>query len=107
MTVLLLRDAIVSFGAGYGVLLIPIERRIAQYLRPERLYAVGGRDGCDDDHQNPTTNTSRICYSLDSAACAWVTEVPMITERGDHCLAMVRGDLWTSIGIVVIVHGWR
>ena len=28
-----IRDASVSFGAGYGALLLPIERRIAQYLQ--------------------------------------------------------------------------
>ena len=27
-----IRDATVTFGAGYGALLVPIERRIAQYL---------------------------------------------------------------------------
>ena len=28
-----IRDAIVAFGAGYGALLLPIERRIVQYLQ--------------------------------------------------------------------------
>ena len=30
------RDAIVAFGEGYGVLQVPLERRIAQYLRPKK-----------------------------------------------------------------------
>ena len=36
------RDAIVTFGAGYGVLPVPVERRIACYLRCDHLYAIGG-----------------------------------------------------------------
>ncbi len=36
------RDAIVAYGAGHGVLSVPVERRITRYLRQERLYAVGG-----------------------------------------------------------------
>ena len=39
------RDAIVALGAGYGFLLEPVEWRVAEYLRYEHLYAVGGHDG--------------------------------------------------------------
>ena len=60
------RDAIVAFGEGYGRLLVPVERRIAQYLRQERLFAVGG------DVQGRATRScwsdripTRSCYSLD------------------------------------------
>ena len=38
-------DAIVTFGEGYGALLVPVERRVAKYLRQENLLAVGGQFG--------------------------------------------------------------
>ena len=36
------RDAIAAYGAGHGALYVPVERRIAQFLWQERLFAVGG-----------------------------------------------------------------
>ena len=34
------RDAIVAFGAEHGALLVPVQRRIARYLRQERPSVV-------------------------------------------------------------------
>ena len=84
------RDAIVAFGAEHGALPIPVERRVARYLRQERLYAVGG----DDD----TDKKVRSCYSLDVEAGAWVAEAPMLEGRSEHCLAVVHGELWAVGG---------
>ena len=38
------RDAIVTFGAGYGFLLEPFEWRVTEYLQNDYLYAIGGED---------------------------------------------------------------
>ena len=64
------RDAIVTFGAGHGVLSVPVERRIARYLQQERLFAVGGIDNAKQ--------VVRSCYSLDVVAGAWVAEAPLV-----------------------------
>ena len=66
------RDAIVAFGAGYDALSIPVERRVARYLRFEHLYAVGGRDGT-------RTLSSVECYDL--ATNVWAVVAAMTTER--------------------------
>ena len=79
------RDAIVTFGAGYGALSVPVERRIARYLRQERVYAVGGYD----EFENPTRN----CYSLDAAAGVWVAGAPMTEDRSRFGLVVFHGDL--------------
>ena len=63
------RNAIVAFGVGYGVLRVPIERRVAQYLRQQRLFAVGGFTN---------TRSTRACYSLDRVTNTWVAEAPML-----------------------------
>ena len=84
------RDAIVAFGAGHGVLSLPVERRIALYLRQERLYAVGGSDGAD--------LPVRSCYSLDVEAGAWVAEAPMLEPRKSHGVAVLHGERWVVGG---------
>ena len=84
------RDAIVAFGAGHGVLSLPVERRVALYLRQERLYAVGGSDGAD--------LPVRSCYSLDVEAGAWVAEAPMLKPRKFHGVAVFHGERWAVGG---------
>jgi len=79
------RDAIVAYGAGHGVLSVPVERRITRYLRQERLYAVGG--------YSATGQVVRECHSLDVEAGAWVAEAPMLESRNSHRLAVLRGEL--------------
>ena len=74
------RDAIVAFGVGYSALLVPVERRIEQYLRQERLYAVGGHDGYNGlatvECYNPATNV-------------WTAVAQMTTARYCHGTATV------------------
>ena len=65
------RDATVTFGAGYGALLVPVERRITQYLRQERLFVVRC---CPKKNR-----TSR--WLLRSQDDAWVLGPDMATER--------------------------
>ena len=77
-----IRDATVAFGAGYGALL-PVERRIVQYLRQQRLLLVGGNIRMDD--------VSRSCYSLDVVAVVWVTEAPTTEAREGFGLCVLRG----------------
>ena len=85
------RDAIVAFGAGYSALLVPVERRIEQYLRQERLYAVGGRLDCFNglatvECYNPATNV-------------WTAVAQMTTAREYHGVATVGGYLYAVGGI--------
>ena len=75
------RDAIVAFGAGYSALLVPVERRIEQYLRQEQMYAVGGRDVGHNilatvECYNPATNV-------------WTAVAQMTTARHCHGTATV------------------
>ena len=84
------RDTIVAYGAGHGVLQVPVERRIARYLRQERMYAVGGID--DDD------NEVRAVFSLDVEADTWVAEAAMLECRRAHCLSVLHGELWAVGG---------
>ena len=64
-----IRDATVAFGAEYGALMVPVERRIVQYLQQQRLFVVGGL--------NSDGGTLYTCYSLDVVAGVWVEEAPM------------------------------
>ena len=81
------RDAIVAFGAGYSALLVPVERRIEQYLRQELLYAVGGRGGPRPQGE---------CY--DPATNVWTAVAQMTTARRDHGVATVGGYLYAVGG---------
>ena len=85
------RDAIVAFGAGHGALSVPVERRITQYLRQERFYAVGGFDRDEN-------KVVRSCHSFDVQAGAWVEEAPMLKGRRGHGIALIDGDMWAVGG---------
>ena len=85
------RDAIVAFGAGYSALLVPVERRIEQYLRQEWLYAVGGRGA--EGYALATV----VCY--DPATNVWTAVAQMTTARFDHGVATVGGYLYAVGGI--------
>ena len=65
------RDAIVAFGAGYNALSIPVERRVARYLRFDQLYAVGG--------VGTRALSSVECY--DPATNVWSVVAAMTTTR--------------------------
>ena len=80
-----IRDATAAFGEAYGTLLVPVERRIAQYLRQQRLFVVGGSNG---------ESVLLTWYSLDAVAGVWVEEAPMAEGREDFALCVLRGDLW-------------
>ena len=84
-----IRDAAVAFGAGYGALLVPVERRIAQYLRQKRLFVFGVVSDAV---------ALRSCFSLDAVAGVWVEEAPMIEGREDFGLCVLRGNLWAVGG---------
>ena len=86
-----IRDATVAFGAEYGALMVPVERRITQYLRQQRLFVVGGR--------NSVSGVLRTCYSLDVVAGVWVEETPMNEGRYDFGMCVLRGDLWAVGGL--------
>ena len=66
-----IRDATVAFGAEYGALLVPVERRIVQYLQQHRLFVVGG-----------LISDGRSCHSLNAVA-GW----------GASCRRQYRGAL--------------
>ena len=84
------RDTIVSFGAEHGTLLVPVERRIARYLRQKRLYAY------PLNAVNGESNLVRGCYSLDVETAAWVAEAEalMLEPQSNPCLAVLHGELW-------------
>ena len=88
------RDATVAFGAGYDALMVPIQRRMAQYLRQERLF-VGG--GCYDGGLDSAGVFRSLSYSLDAVTSVWVEEA--ITEgRYGFGLCVFRGELWAVGG---------
>ena len=74
------RDALVAFGAGYNALSIPVERRVARYLRSDHLYAVGGNDG-----QQPSNCT----HAGMRPAGSWATEYARLHKSAgrDRCAA--------------------
>jgi Kelch motif len=80
------RNAIVAFGAGHGALSIPVERRVAQYLRKDHLYAVGG---VDDDG---TRLSSVECYN--PSTNVWSVVAPMSTARDGRGVAVLGGFLY-------------
>ena len=95
------RDAIISFGAGYGVLQVPVERRITQYLQQERLFAVGdyetfdGLRGCEQ-----TRCQTRVCFSYEVSFFGWEEErSDMLECRSDFGLVVFRGELWAVGGL--------
>ena len=65
------RDVIVAFGAGYNALSIPVERRVARYLRFEHLYAVGGDDATrafsSVERYDPATNVWAVVAAMTTA----------------------------------------
>ena len=67
------RDAIVALGAGYGFLLEPVEWRVAEYLRYEHLYVVGGYDG---------KNRLSTVECFDPSTNVWSPVASMLIERG-------------------------
>ena len=69
------RDAIVAFGAGYSALLVPVKRRIEQYLRQERLYAVGARGNGMVECYNPATNVWTAVAQMTTARCGHSTAI--------------------------------
>ena len=81
-----IRDATVAFGAGYGALMVPVERRIVRYLRQQRLFFVS------------SSSYGSSCYSLDAVAGVWVEEAPMPEGRYEYGLCVLRGDLWAVGG---------
>ena len=83
------RDAIVAFGAGYNALSIPVERRVARYLRSDHLYAVGGHDSTRD-------LSSVECY--DPSTNVWSVVAPMSTARAGHGVAGLGGFLYAVGG---------
>ena len=83
-----IRNATVTFGAGYGALSVPVERHITQYLRQQRLFVVGGWHG----------RVLRSCYSLDVAAGMWVEEAPMTKGRHSYGLCVFWGEMWAVGG---------
>ena len=62
------RDAIAAFGAGYNAIFLPVERRIARYLRQERLLAVGGfhLTGHNEDDESSIEDDAELTRSSDS-----------------------------------------
>ena len=93
-----IRDVTVAFGAEYGALLVPVERRITHYLRQQRLYIVGGIN---------SDGVLCSCYSLDVVAGVWVQEAPMTKERKGFGLCVHRGDLLTVGGSNVLSSNQR
>ena len=95
------RDAIISFGAGYGELQLPVERRITQYLRHERLFAVGGYDTYDGDYGSAQFRlNSRACFSFELSQFRWDEEKQcrMLKDRSQFGLVVFRGELWAVGG---------
>ena len=79
-------DVIVTFGAGYDALPVPVERRIARYLRHGRLFVVGGPT---DDDLITSFN------SLDVVAGVRVTEGSTTVRYQLHRRICVNhDDLW-------------
>ena len=95
------RDAIVSFGAGYGELQLQVERRITQYLRQERLFAVGGYDTYSGDYGSEQFRlNSRACFSLEMSRFRWDKEKQcrLLEDRAEFGLVVFHGELWAVGG---------
>ena len=83
-----IRNAIVAYGVEYGVLQVPVARRITQYLRQERLFVVGW------SHKRSSSQLFRSSYSLDVATGAWVEDNHRSTIKNDtERLHWIRGPV--------------
>ena len=83
------RDAIVALGAEYGFLLEPVEWRVAEYLRYEHLYAVGGYDG-------QSFLSTVECF--DPSTNVWSPVASMTTARDGHGVTVLGGLLYAVGG---------
>ena len=93
------RDAIVAFGAEHGALPIPVERRIARFIRHDYLYAIGGLDAVG--RTLSTVEYFDPCVNVWSFAASMTTHVKghSVPCRRVHHGACVLG------GIVYVVCG--
>ena len=78
------RDAIVTFGAGYGFLYEPIEWRVGEYLQNEFLYAIGGVDAYG------RTSSTVECYDASIAS--------LTTARRYHGVIILGGFIYAVGG---------
>ena len=80
-----------AFGAGYTALSIPVERRVARYLRFDHLYAVG----CVG---NDITRALASVECYEPATNVWSIVVAMTTARAYHGVAVLGGFLYAVGG---------
>ena len=85
------RDAIVTFGAGYGFLYEPVEWRVTEYLQNEYLYVIGGRDA----HDRLSTVE---CYDASINAWSPWNVASLTTARWGHGVITLGGFIYAIGG---------
>ena len=84
------RDAIVTFGAGYGFLHEPFEWRVSEYLQNEFLYAIGGLDS------NGRPSSTVECY--DASTNVLMAIASLTTARHYHGVIVLGGFIFAIGG---------